>query len=94
MRALGTGQEALKSDICAERKSDMSKIRADNMTEVHAKENKMGNSMSVIREEFKTQISDLCAGQTELEERLDKQQKNVKQRKNGGTTGLEPVGGI
>jgi len=77
MRALGTGQEALKSDICAERKSDMSKIRADNMTEVHAKENKMGNSMSVIREEFKTQISDLCAGQTELEERLDKQEKNV-----------------
>jgi len=77
MCALGTEQEALRSDICAELKSDMSKIRADLMTQVHAMENKMGNSMSAIREELETQISDLCAGQTELEERLEKQQKNV-----------------
>jgi len=33
--------------------------------------------MSAIREELETQISDLCVGQTELEERQDKQQKNV-----------------
>jgi len=77
MCALGTGQEALKSDICVELKSDMSKIRADLMTQVRAIENKMGNGMSAIREELETQISDLCAGQRELEERLDKQQKNV-----------------
>ena len=75
--ALGTGQESLKSDICAELKSDMSKIRADLMTQVHAIENKMGNCMSAIREGLETQVSDLCVGQTELEERLDKQQKNV-----------------
>jgi len=74
MCALGAGQEALKSDICAELKSDMSKIRTDLMTQVHAME---GNCMSTIREELETQISDLCAGQTKLEERLDKQQKNV-----------------
>jgi len=36
----------------------------------------MGNVMSAIREELETQISGLCAGQKELEERLDKQQKN------------------
>ena len=77
MCALGIGQEALKSDICAELKSDMSKIRADLTTQVHAMENKMGNSMSAITEELETQIRDLCTGQTELEERLDKQQKNV-----------------
>jgi hypothetical protein len=38
-------------------------------------ENKMGNFMGVIREELETHIGDLCAGQAELEERLDKQQK-------------------
>jgi len=68
MCALGTWQEALKSDICAEVKSDMSKTRADLMTQVHAMENKMGNGMSAIREELETQIGDLCAGQTEQEE--------------------------
>ena len=40
MCALGTGQEALKSDICAELKSDMNKMRANVMTQVHAMENK------------------------------------------------------
>lgn len=35
----------------------------------------MGNFMGVIREELETHIGDLCAGQAELEERLDKQQK-------------------
>jgi len=77
MCALGTGQEALESDICAELKSVMSKIRADLTTQVQAMEYKKGNGMSAIREELEAQISDLCAGQTELEERLDKQQKNV-----------------
>ena len=67
----------MKSDICAEVKSDMSKIRADLIIQVHALENKMGNYMRVIREELETHISDLCAGQAELEERLDKQQENV-----------------
>jgi len=33
--------------------------------------------MSAIREKLETQIGDLCTGQAELEERLDKQQKNV-----------------
>jgi len=33
--------------------------------------------MSAIRKELEKQIGDLSAGQTELEERLDKQQKNV-----------------
>jgi len=47
------------------------------MTQVHAMENKMGNCMSAIREKLEIQITDLCAGQTELEDRLDKQQKNV-----------------
>jgi len=77
MCALGTGQEALKGDRCAELKSDMSKIRAERMTQVHAMENKMGNCMSAVREELETQISDLCAGQGELEEMLDNQQKNI-----------------
>ena len=88
MCAIGTGQELLKSeisttstelksDICAEVKSDISKIRADLVTQVHAMENKMGNCMNAIREELETQISDLCAGQAELEERLDKQHKNI-----------------
>ena len=33
----------------------------------------MGNCMSAISEELKTQRCDLYASQTELEERLDKQ---------------------
>jgi len=41
MCALGTGQEALKGDICVKLKSDMSKIRVDLMTQVHAIESKM-----------------------------------------------------
>jgi hypothetical protein len=84
---IGTGQEALKSeisttitvlksDICAEVKSDMSKIRANLITQVHAMENKMGNCISVTREELETQIGDSCAGQAELEKRPHKQQKN------------------
>jgi roadblock/LC7 domain-containing protein len=66
MCALGTEQEALKSEISAEVKSDMSKIRADLTAQVQAMENKMGNGTSAIREELETQISDLCAGQTDL----------------------------
>ena len=57
MCALGTGQEALKSDICSELHSAMFKIRGDRMTQVHAMENKMRKIMSAIREEFETQIS-------------------------------------
>jgi len=88
--ATDTGQEALKSDITtttteikmhvfAEVKYDMKKIKADLITQLHAMENKMVNCMSVIREELETYmyIGDLCAGQAELEETLDKQQKNV-----------------
>ena len=88
--AIDTGQEALKSDIItttaelkrhvfAEVKYDLNKLRADLITQVHAMENKMVNCMSVIREELETYkyIGDLCAGQAELEERLDKRQKNV-----------------
>jgi len=67
----------LKTGICAEVKSAMSKIRTDLINQVHAMENKMGNCMSVIREELETQIGDLCAGHVQLEERLDKQLKNV-----------------
>jgi len=37
----------------------------------------MGNCVSAIREELETHIGDLCTGQAEQEERLDKQQKNV-----------------
>jgi peptidoglycan hydrolase CwlO-like protein len=44
---------------------------------MHAMESEMGKCMSVIREELQTQIGDLYAGQAELEERLDKQQKDI-----------------
>ena len=64
MCALGTGQEELMSDICAELKFDMSKISGKLTTPVQVMENKMGNGMSAIREELETQISDLRAGQT------------------------------
>jgi hypothetical protein len=37
----------------------------------------MGNCLRVFREELEIQIGELCAGQAELEERLDKQQENV-----------------
>jgi hypothetical protein len=88
MCAIGIGQEALKSeistittelksDICAGVKFDMSKIKVGPIIQVHAMENKMSNCTSVITEEFQTQIGDMCAAKTELEERLDKQQKNV-----------------
>jgi hypothetical protein len=40
-------------------------------------ENKTSNCIGVIREQLQTQIGDLRAGQAEIEERLDKQQKNV-----------------
>jgi ribonuclease HII len=76
MCAIGTGKEALKSDIRAEVKSDMSTIRADRINQVHVMENKMGNCVSAIMQ-LKTQISDSCADKAELEERLDKQHKNV-----------------
>jgi hypothetical protein len=77
LKELSAGQSALKSGICAEVKSDMSEIRADLITQVHAIESKMSNCMSVIREELQTQIGDLCAAQAELEDRFDKQQKDV-----------------
>jgi hypothetical protein len=54
----------------------MSKIITDLINQVRM-ENKMGNCMSVIRDELETQIGDLCAGQAQLEERLDQQQKTV-----------------
>jgi hypothetical protein len=41
----------------------MSKIRTDLINPVHAMENKMGNCMSIIREELETQMGDLCVGQ-------------------------------
>jgi len=77
LQYVSAGQGVMKSDVCAEVKSDMSKIRADLIIQVHALENKMGNYMRVIMEELETQIGDLCAGQAKLEERLDKQQENV-----------------
>ena len=49
----------LMTDICAEVKHDMRKIRADLITQCHAMEKKIVNCMSVIREELKTQIGDL-----------------------------------
>jgi len=55
----------------------MSKIRADLITQVYVMENRISNHISVIRDELETQIGDVCTGQTVLEERLDKQQKNV-----------------
>jgi len=64
MCALGIGQETLISEICVELKSDMRKSRAEITTQVQAMENMKGNSMSAIREELETQISDLCAVQT------------------------------
>jgi len=83
-----TGEEVLKSDITtitaelkrhiyAEVNSDMNKIRADLITQVHDMEKRMSNWMSVIREELETHIGDMCAGQAELEESLDKQQKKT-----------------
>jgi hypothetical protein len=54
----------------------MSKIRADLITQVHAMEKNLGNNMTVIREALETQMCGFV-GQAELEERLDKQQKNV-----------------
>jgi len=59
------------------RKSDMSKIRADLIINVHAIKNKMGNYMRIIREELEIQLGDLCADQAELEEKFHKQQENV-----------------
>jgi ribosomal protein S25 len=44
----------LKSEIYAKVKSDIHKIRTDLITQVHAMENKMGNCMSVIREDLET----------------------------------------
>jgi hypothetical protein len=55
--AIDTRQEALKSDICAEVKSDISTATAELITQVHVTENKMGNCMSAITE-LKTQVSD------------------------------------
>jgi len=37
----------------------------------------MGNCLRVFKEELEIRIDELCAGQAELEERLDKQQENV-----------------
>jgi hypothetical protein len=77
LKDMSAVQSELKSDICAEVKSDVNKINADLATQMHAVESKVSECMSVIREELQTQIGDLCAGQAELEERLDKQQKDV-----------------
>ena len=71
---ISTNTTQLKNDVW---KSDMSKIRADLIIQVHVMENKIGNCIRVIREELETQIGALCTGQTVLEERFDKQQKNV-----------------
>ena len=80
MCAIATGQEVLKceirtttntewkGDVCAEVKSDISKIRVEPMTQVLAMDNKMGNCMSAIREKLETQISDVrWASRTERE---------------------------
>ena len=47
LQYVSAGQGVMKSDICAEVKSDMSKIRAVLITQVHVMENKMGNYMRV-----------------------------------------------
>jgi hypothetical protein len=49
LKELSAGQSALKSGICAEVKSDMSEITADLINQVHARERKMSNCMSVIK---------------------------------------------
>jgi N-methylhydantoinase B/oxoprolinase/acetone carboxylase alpha subunit len=77
LKEISAGQSELMSDICAEVKSDMNRTVADLITQMHAIKSKMSNCISVIREELQMQICDLCAGQAELEERLDKQQKDV-----------------
>jgi hypothetical protein len=69
--------KSLKTGIRAEVKSHMNNIRTDLINQVHAIENKMGNCVSVIREGFETQIGDLCTGQAQLKEGLEKQQKIV-----------------
>ena len=53
---ISTNTAQLKSDMG---KFDMSKIRADLITQVHVIENKIGNYISVIREELETQIGDV-----------------------------------
>lgn len=57
---ISTMTTELKSDTCAEVKSDMSKIKVDLTTQVYAMENKMSNCMTVIREELQVQIGDIC----------------------------------
>jgi hypothetical protein len=53
------------------------KIIADFITQVYVMENKMRNYMRVIREEIETRIGDLCVDEAELDEKLDKPEKNV-----------------
>jgi hypothetical protein len=57
-----SGQEVLKDDIRSEVKSDISKVRVDLITQVHALEKQMGSYISANMEELGTQISDLCFG--------------------------------
>lgn len=91
MCAIDARQEALNSAICAEVKSDMNTATAELITQVHATENKMGNCMSAITE-LKTQVSDWCTDQAELEERLDKQHKNVTSMVEQQTQNLQELG--
>jgi tRNA A22 N-methylase len=50
----------------------MCKTRDDLINKLHAMKNKLGNCLSVIREELETEIYDLCADHAELEDRLHK----------------------
>jgi hypothetical protein len=77
LKGICAGQSELKSDICAEVKCDVNQIKADLTTRMLAMESEVGKCMIVMREELQTQKGDLCAGQAELEERLDKQQKDI-----------------
>jgi hypothetical protein len=73
---ISTNTTELQSHISAEAKSDMSEIRADLITQEQGMQNKMSNCVSVIRQELRKQICDLCDGEGKLKG-LDKRRKNV-----------------
>jgi hypothetical protein len=70
-------------------KCDVNKIKIDLTTRMHAMERKLDKCMSVSREGLQTEIGNLCAGKAELEDRLDKQQKDIN---SGRTKDSRPAG--
>lgn len=80
LSAISAGQEQLKNEISAEKselRSEISGLCTDLITKISGMEERMDTRVREVREELETKIEALYAGQSQWEEKLDRQNKGV-----------------